>query len=115
MGDRGPSAPGSDAPAPAPPPGAGAGVGATDGGPADPAALAALVLDSPGAVRVTLASIIGTTAVSLVFLTFFYDPIRVGTWRLHSHFVKSPLHLVAFTAALFAIPVAVIAVSTFGF
>ena len=77
--------------------------------------LAALVLDSPGAVRVTLASIIGTTAVSLVFLTFFYDPIRVGTWRLHTHFVKSPLHLVAFTAALFAIPVAVIAVSTFGF
>lgn len=77
--------------------------------------LAALALDSPGAVRITLASIIGSTVVSLVFLTFFYEPIRVGTWRLHTHFVKSPLHLVAFTTALFAIPVAVIAVSTLAF
>ena len=74
--------------------------------------LAALALDSPGAIRITLASIAGTATVSLILLTFFYDQVRVGTWRLHTHFVKSPLHLVGFTAALFLIPVSVIIVST---
>jgi sodium-dependent phosphate cotransporter len=74
--------------------------------------LAALALDSPGAIRITLASIAGTATVSLILLTFFYEQVRVGTWRLHTHFVKSPLHLVGFTAALFLIPVSVIVVST---
>ena len=77
--------------------------------------LAALALDSPGAIRITLASIAGTTVVSLILLTFFYEQVRFGTWNLHTHFVKSPLHLAAFTAGLFLIPVSVIVISTAAF
>jgi hypothetical protein len=73
--------------------------------------LAALVLESPGALRVVAASMLSTTLVSLVLLTFFYERIWVGMWRFHGIFVKSPFRLLLFTGGLFAVPIGTIALS----
>lgn len=73
--------------------------------------LAAFALDSPAAVRIVLAGIISTTILSLVILTFFYHQVRKGIWRLQERMVASKPRLATFTAALFAIPLAVIVIS----
>ena len=73
--------------------------------------LAAFLLRSPEAVRIVLAGIIGTTIVSVILLAFFYVPLRRGIWRFQRQMVKNKPRLAMFTAALFAMPVAIIMVS----
>ncbi len=73
--------------------------------------LAAFVLHSPAAVRIVLADIIGTTFVCLVLLTFFYPQVRSAIWKFQRQIVKSKPRLAAFTATLFLMPMALIALS----
>lgn len=73
--------------------------------------LAAFLLHDPAAVRIVLASIIGTILVSVVLLAFFYIPIRRGVWKFQRRMVKDKPRLAAFTAGLFLIPLAVITVA----
>ena len=72
--------------------------------------LAAFLLDNPATVRIVLASIIGSTIVSVVVLSFFYGPVRSGIWRFHRKMVKSRPRLAAFTAGLFLVPITTSAV-----
>jgi solute carrier family 34 (sodium-dependent phosphate cotransporter) len=73
--------------------------------------LAAFLLHSPAAVRVVLASIIGSTIVSLVILALFYPQTRSLIWRFQRQMVGSKTRLAGFTAALFILPFALIVVS----
>jgi solute carrier family 34 (sodium-dependent phosphate cotransporter) len=73
--------------------------------------LAAFLLDSPAAVQIVLAGIIGTTIVSLVLLTFFYPQLKRGIWRFQRQMVKSKTRLLAFTAGLFVVPIATIGIA----
>lgn len=73
--------------------------------------LAALLLDSPGAVRIVLTAILGTTVVSVILLAFFYDRMRLIIWRLQRRIMHSPKRLGLFTAALFLVPLTIVAVS----
>jgi solute carrier family 34 (sodium-dependent phosphate cotransporter) len=73
--------------------------------------LAAFLLDSPAAVQIVLAGIIGTTMVSLVLLTFFYPHLRSGIWRFQRQMLKSKPRLLAFTTGLFVIPIATIGIA----
>jgi solute carrier family 34 (sodium-dependent phosphate cotransporter) len=73
--------------------------------------LAAFLLNSGAAVRIVLAGIAGTTIVSLVLLAFFYPQVRRGIWRFQRQVVKSKPRLAAFTVALFATPVFLIAIA----
>jgi solute carrier family 34 (sodium-dependent phosphate cotransporter) len=77
--------------------------------------LAAFLLGSPAAVRIVLAEVIGTSIVSVVLLAFFYPQVRRAIWKFQRQMVKSKPRLAAFTAALFATPLAIIGIaSTFG-
>lgn len=73
--------------------------------------LAALVLNSAAAVRIVLAGIIGTTVISVALLAFAYPGLRRAIWRFQRQIVRSRPRLAAFTAGLFAVPVALILVS----
>jgi solute carrier family 34 (sodium-dependent phosphate cotransporter) len=73
--------------------------------------LAAFALGSAAAVRIVLAEVIATTILSVVILLFFYDPVRRVIWRFQREMVRSKPRLAAFSAALFATPVAVIVAS----
>jgi hypothetical protein len=73
--------------------------------------LAAFLLHSPAAVRIVLAEVIGTTIVSVFLLAFFYPQVRRGIWKFQRQMVKSKSRLAIFTGALFAIPIAIVAVS----
>ena len=73
--------------------------------------LAAFALNSPAAVRIVLAEVIATSILSVILLAFFYPQIRRGIWRFQRMMVKSRPRLAAFTAALFAVPIAVILVA----
>ena len=73
--------------------------------------LAAFALDSPATVRIVLAQIIASTIVSLIILTFFYPQFRSGIWRFQRQMVKNRARLAGFTAALFLVPIAIIAIS----
>lgn len=73
--------------------------------------LAAFLLGSAAAVRIVLAGIVGTTLVCLVLLAFFYEPLRKGIWKFQKAMVKSKPRLAGFTAALFLVPILLIAVS----
>jgi hypothetical protein len=73
--------------------------------------LAAFALDSPGAVRIVLAEVIATSALTLVLLTFFHHQILKGMWHFQVLGTRSPTRLVGFTATLFGIPIGIIAVS----
>jgi hypothetical protein len=73
--------------------------------------LAAFLLHSASAVRIVLAGIIGTSIMSLLLLALFYPQVRRTIWRFQREMVKSKPRLAAFTAALFAIPIALILVS----
>jgi hypothetical protein len=81
---------------------------------------AAFLLDSSGraagippTVPIVLAGIIGTTIVSLVLLGFFYPQLKSGIWRFQRQMTRNKTRLAAFTAGLFAVPVAIIIVSGF--
>lgn len=73
--------------------------------------LAAFLLDSPEAVRIVLAGIVGTTIVSVALLATVYPQMRRGIWRFQRQMVKSRPRLAVFTGLLFGIPLALIAVS----
>lgn len=73
--------------------------------------LAAFLLDSPAAVQIVLAGIAGTTLVSVVVLAFFYPQLKRGIWRFQRQMVKSKPRLFAFTAGLFLVPLAMIAIA----
>ena len=73
--------------------------------------LAAFLLDHPPAVRIVLASIAGSTIVSVFILAFFYPAVRSGIWKFHRKMVKSKVRLAAFTAGLFLVPIATIAIA----
>ena len=80
--------------------------------------VAALLLDSSGratgvppTVPIVLAGIVGTTIVSLVLLGLFYPHVKSGIWRFQRQMTKSKPRLAAFTAALFLVPLSIIAIS----
>lgn len=73
--------------------------------------LAAFLLHDPATVRIVLASIIGSTIVSLALLTFAYPQTRSAIWRFQRLMTRNRVRLAAFTAALFAVPIATIGVS----
>jgi hypothetical protein len=73
--------------------------------------LAAFALNSPGAVRIVLAEVIATSILSVILLTFFYPQVRSGIWRFQRQMIKSRPRLAGFTAALFLVPIAIIAIS----
>ena len=73
--------------------------------------LAAFLLHSGASVRIVLASIIGSTIVSLVVLTFFYPQVRSLIWRFQRQMVASKTRLAAFTAGLFLTPLLLIGIS----
>lgn len=73
--------------------------------------LAAFLLNSPASVRIVLASVLGTTVVSLVLLHFFYPQVKSRVWRFQRQMVSSKTRLAAFTAALFLVPVSIIVVA----
>jgi hypothetical protein len=73
--------------------------------------LAAFLLGSPAAVRIVLAGIVGTTIVCVILLAFFYEPVRKGIWKFQKSMVRSKPRLAGFTAALFIVPIALIATS----
>jgi sodium-dependent phosphate cotransporter len=70
--------------------------------------LAAFLLDSPAAVRIVIAQIIGTTIVSVFLLALFYIPVRRGVWKFQRQMVRSKPRLAMFTAGLFTVPLAII-------
>jgi sodium-dependent phosphate cotransporter len=76
--------------------------------------LAAFALDSPATVRIVLAQVIASTIVSIIILTFFYPQVRSGIWRFQRQMVKNRSRLAGFTAALFLVPIAIIAISGLG-
>ncbi|MGH3072201.1 MAG: hypothetical protein ACRDNB_08020 [Gaiellaceae bacterium] len=73
--------------------------------------LAAFAVDSPSAVRIVLAQVLATTALSLVVLAFFYMKALKAMWHLQVLGAKSARRLVTFTAVLFLIPITIIGVS----
>jgi solute carrier family 34 (sodium-dependent phosphate cotransporter) len=73
--------------------------------------LAAFALDSPSAVRIVLAEVIATSALSLIVLAFFYMQALKAMWHLQVLGAKSARRLAVFTAVLFLIPASIIAVS----
>lgn len=73
--------------------------------------MAAFFLDSAPAVRVVLADILGVSTVTLIVLTFFYGPLSSAVWKFQDQVVRSRARLAGFTAALFFVPLAIIAIS----
>jgi solute carrier family 34 (sodium-dependent phosphate cotransporter) len=73
--------------------------------------LAAFALNSPATVRIVLAQVLATTLVSVFILVFFYPRFRRGIWRFQRQMIKDRPRLMAFTAALFLTPLAIIAIS----
>jgi hypothetical protein len=73
--------------------------------------LAAFALGSGAAVRIVLAEVIATTVLSVILLTFFYPSIRKGIFKFQHQILKSKPRLAAFTAALFLVPIVIVALS----
>jgi hypothetical protein len=71
--------------------------------------LAAFALDSPAAVRIVLAGIISSSILSVLVLAFLYPQLRTLIFRFQRQMLKSKPRLAAFTAALFLVPLALIA------
>ena len=70
--------------------------------------LAAFLLNNGATVRIVLASIVGSTIVSVVILALFYPAVKSGIWKFHRKMVKSKVRLAAFTAGLFLLPITTI-------
>jgi hypothetical protein len=75
--------------------------------------LAAYLLGSPDAVTIVLAGILGVTLVSLIVLTFFYEPVKGAIWSFQNYLVGKRNRLAVFTAALFVVPLGIIGASWF--
>lgn len=73
--------------------------------------LAAFLLQSGAAVRIVVASIVGTTIVSMILLGFFYPQVKSGVWRFQRQMVRNRTRLAAFTAALFVIPISIVGIA----
>ncbi|HET7481702.1 MAG TPA: hypothetical protein VFK89_02455 [Actinomycetota bacterium] len=73
--------------------------------------LPALALDSPAAIRIVLAGIVTTLALSVIALTFLYPQIRTLVFRTQRQILKSKTRLAAFTGALVAVPLLIIEVA----
>jgi hypothetical protein len=73
--------------------------------------LAAFALGSGAAVRIVLAEVIATSILSVVLLAFFYPVIRKGIFKFQHQILKSKPRLAAFTAALFLVPIVIVALS----
>ena len=73
--------------------------------------LAAFALHSPAAVRIVIAEVIATSIFSVILLAFFYPQTRRMVWKFQRQMVLSKPRLAGFTAALFLVPIAIIAVS----
>jgi solute carrier family 34 (sodium-dependent phosphate cotransporter) len=73
--------------------------------------LAAFALDSAAAVRIVLAEVIATSILSVILLAFFYPQTRRMVWKFQRQMVLNKTRLAAFTAGLFLVPIAIIAVS----
>jgi hypothetical protein len=73
--------------------------------------LAAFSLNSPAAVRIVLAGIISAAILSVILLAFFYPQTRRMVWKFQRQMLLNKTRLAAFTAGLFLMPVAIIAVS----
>jgi solute carrier family 34 (sodium-dependent phosphate cotransporter) len=73
--------------------------------------LAAFSLNSPAAVRIVLAGVVSASILSVILLAFFYPQTRRMVWKFQRQMVLSKTRLAAFTAALFLVPIAIIAVS----
>jgi sodium-dependent phosphate cotransporter len=73
--------------------------------------LAAFALHSPAAVRIVLAEVIATSILSVILLAFFYPQTRRMVWKFQRQMLLNKTRLAAFTAGLFLMPVAIIAVS----
>jgi sodium-dependent phosphate cotransporter len=73
--------------------------------------LAAFALHSPAAVRIVIAEVIATSILSVILLAFFYPQTRRMVWKFQRQMVLNKTRLAAFTAGLFLVPVAIIAVS----
>jgi sodium-dependent phosphate cotransporter len=63
------------------------------------------------AVRIILAEIIGTATVGVIVMAFLYGPFKHGMWRFQRRMTSSKASLLAFTAALFLVPLATIGIS----
>jgi Na+/phosphate symporter len=75
--------------------------------------LAAFALDSPAAVRVLLAALLATTAVSLAVLAFVYRPVWGGLWATQTAVTDSRTRLGLFTGAVLLLPLLAIASAAF--
>lgn len=73
--------------------------------------LAAFALGSGAAVRIVLAEVIATAVLSVILLTFFYPLIRKGIFKFQHQILKSKPRLAVFTAALFLVPIVIVALS----
>ena len=73
--------------------------------------LAAFALGSGAAVRIVLAEVIATGVLSVVLLAFFYPVIRKGIFKFQRQILMSKPRLAAFTAALFLVPIVIVALS----
>jgi solute carrier family 34 (sodium-dependent phosphate cotransporter) len=71
--------------------------------------LAAFALDSPAAVRVLLAALLATTAVSLAVLAFLYRPVWGALWGTQTAVTASRSRLGLFTGAVLLLPLLAIA------
>lgn len=73
--------------------------------------LVALLLHSEAATRIILAEIAGVGIVGVAIMLFVYGPFKRGTWKFQRQMVKSKPRLAMFTAALFIVPLSIVAIS----
>jgi hypothetical protein len=73
--------------------------------------LAAFALDSPAAVRVLLAALLATTAVSLAVLALLYRAVWTGLWGAQTAVTASRARLGLFTGGVLLVPLLTIAVA----
>jgi len=69
---------------------------------------AAFAVHSPAAVRIVLAQVIATTALTVLALAFFYPQVRAGVSWFECKVTKSLTTLAVFTAGLFLVPISLI-------
>lgn len=73
--------------------------------------LAGFLLGSDQAVRIVLAGLIATTVLSIVLLSLFYGPLSRGVEACSHALLARRTRLAGFTATLFVLPVAIVALA----
>jgi len=68
----------------------------------------ALALDSPGAVRIVVAGIITTAAMSVLILAFFYARLNSLIFEIQARVMRTRKRVAAFTASLFLVPLVIV-------